>query len=562
MTIFARCGAVLLALHFVAAAAFAQVEEAKQAIENGEFVRAVNILSDALASRPGADVYVFLGIAYGNMKEFGKAEEVLKEGGSRFPEDVRFHNELAGVYLATREVEKAKAELHNTLQVDPANSYASDLLATIEISEGEVQTALRAWNAGGRPVIDAILHNYYLNFGSRVIRDALAFRPAAVLTYPQWKTTEARLFQTNSFANVGLEIEPTTVPEHYDAIVRTTSRTNSRSDLLWNLLKGGPFNTSYFDLWNIGNAGVNWNSMYRWDVDRRQLQGRLSLPIGLPGILHLELSDTLRSERWDLSHSLRENFVDRAHRATYRSNAMRLVVKHIPDYRFEIGGGLQYTNRYASGDLPELATDSRNSARLFFETTVRPADGAIYKNRLQLQAFASRKSVLGDFDTTGGTAEFNNRIAVSKDTRTYIDWTIKGGTSRGARPLEEYFMLGLDISPQNLLRGHTAADHGRYGAAPTGTDFLLANLDVDRRIVTVPMFNSLGLPYVVVKGEIFVDAAKAWDRTRIFKNSRLLVDTGAGLRFETPTSSLVLVYGRSLRDGQSVLTGYIERRLW
>ena len=35
--------------------------------------------------------------------------------------------------------------------VDPNNNYASDLLATIDMSEGEVQSALRTWNrAAGR----------------------------------------------------------------------------------------------------------------------------------------------------------------------------------------------------------------------------------------------------------------------------------------------------------------------------------------------------------------------------------------------------------------------------
>src|SRR5689334_19776740 len=216
-----KFAAVLLAMHLWAAAGFGQIDEAKQAIENGNFVRAITILSDALATNPSPDAYLYLGIAYGNIKEYEKAEEVLKEGSSRFEDDVRFHNELAGVYLATREIDKAKAQLRRTLEVDPHNNYASDLLASIEISQGEVQTALRSWNASGRPVIDDILHNYYLNFGSWVVPDALAFHPAGVLMYPQWKTTEARLFQTRSFSNVGLEVEPTRVPDHYDAIVRT-----------------------------------------------------------------------------------------------------------------------------------------------------------------------------------------------------------------------------------------------------------------------------------------------------------------------------------------------------
>src|SRR5262245_16708288 len=42
----------------------AQVDEAREAIDRGEYVRAVNILSETLANRPDADAYLYLGIAY------------------------------------------------------------------------------------------------------------------------------------------------------------------------------------------------------------------------------------------------------------------------------------------------------------------------------------------------------------------------------------------------------------------------------------------------------------------------------------------------------------------
>ena len=43
---------------------------------------------------------------------------------------------------------------------------------------------------------------------------------------------------------------------------------------------------------------------------------------------------------------------------------------------------------------------------------------------------------------------------------------------------------------------------------------------------------------------------------------KLLLDTGGGIRFQTPTHSFNLVYGRSLREGKNVLFAYVERRLW
>src|SRR5262249_9362698 len=129
----------------------AQIEEARRAMDRSDNVGAVRILSDALANNPTADVYLTLGTVYGRMKDFQREEDILKEGAQRYPQDPRFHNQLADLALENNDRETAKIELHRALDRDPNNSYASDLLATIDMSEGEVQSALRSWNRSGRP---------------------------------------------------------------------------------------------------------------------------------------------------------------------------------------------------------------------------------------------------------------------------------------------------------------------------------------------------------------------------------------------------------------------------
>src|SRR6516225_7399928 len=243
----------LLLVFTISATASAQVQEARQAMDRGENTRAINILSDALANSPTADIYLELGRVYVQVMEYQRAEDTLKEGSRRYPQDPRFQNQLADLFLENNDREAAKSALHDALAIDPNNNYASDLLATIDMSAGEVQSALRSWNKSGRPLINDILHNYYLNFGSWVVRDAVAFRPGAVLSYSQWKTTESRLLATNTYTNVGLEIEPTRVPDQYNAVVRTTTKTNNLSNIAFDLLKGAPVDTSYLNIWNIGN---------------------------------------------------------------------------------------------------------------------------------------------------------------------------------------------------------------------------------------------------------------------------------------------------------------------
>ena len=83
---------------------------------------------------------------------------------------------------------------------------------------------------------------------------------------------------------------------------------------------------------------------------------------------------------------------------------------------------------------------------------------------------------------------------------------------------------GAEISAANPLRGHTAADHGRYGRAPTGTDFVLVNTNIERHLATLPLFNTVNIPFIGVNWEVFFDGAKTWDRNRIFQQGKLLLD--------------------------------------
>jgi hypothetical protein len=494
------------------------------------------------------------------MKDYARAEEVLEEGSQRFTSDPRFHNEIAGTRLARNDIEGAKTSLRQALEIEPRNDYASDLLATIDMSEGNVEGALRFWNSTGKPIIGEVQHNYFSNFGSWVVPKASAFRPEALLRYNSWKTTEARLLETEIFTNVALEVEPTVVPDRYNAVIRTTKKTNDATNILFGLVRGAIVKTSYLDFWDIGNSGVNLNSSFRWDPSRRRADGHLKVPLPLPGLLFLDIRETWRSEQWDLTPVIRSESRPRAE-FRLKSTGIRVGLRHIPDHHFEIGAGFEYVNRAASGDLPELFTDSRNTGRLLLDTTFRFGSG-VYQNRLRLEAFAARPSLRGDFRYTAGTAEINNRIALTADARTHLDVTLKGGTSRGRLPVEDYFVLGLDLAPTNILRGHSATADGRYGRAPMGTDFVLTNFDVEHRLVRVPMFNTFNLPYLTIKTEIFLDAAKTFDRSRIFQQGKLLIDIGGGLRFETPSHSLNVVLGRSLRDGTGVFLGYIERRFW
>jgi hypothetical protein len=378
------------------------------------------------------------------------------------------------------------------------------------------------------------------------------------MTYTQWRTTELRLLETDIFSNVGIDVEPAPASSQFNPIILTTKKQNDLANVAFGVVKGAPLLTSYFDWWDIDDSGVTVNSSYRWDYNRKRGEVQLHVPLPVPGILFLDGNSIWRSERWDVTHVLQTD-AGAANRFQYSSTGFRAELHYIPHYKFDFGGGFEYTNRYANGGIPELLTDSSNSAKVLFQGSVRLADSR-YRNRIHSEGYVARKGLLGDLNYSAVTAELNNQFLLSKETQTVFDWTIRGGTSSGQLPVEDYFVLGVDNThTSNMLRAHTAARQGHYGNAPMGTSFALSNMDIERRITILPLFNTLNLPYLDVKIMGFLDSGKSWDREGIFKEGTLYFDTGAGLKLETRTHSLNLIYARSLHEGKNVFFLYIDK---
>jgi hypothetical protein len=413
---------------------------------------------------------------------------------------------------------------------------ASSQIAPLDLSEGNITPALSVLNQDGQPQIARILDNHFLTFSSPMKFRALAFRPGSVLYLNEWKTTAARLKATKAFAGIGLELERSLEGGTYNALVRTEKKANSPRGFLLGILKGLPVKTTYLDIWNVGGSSVQWTSKYRWDPARRRAEGQLLFPVPVPGLLFVELGGVWRSEEWDIpSQDLFQ----------YKSTGVRLNLKHIPDHRIELGAGLEYTNR-AAGD----------TGRILLNARFRPIDGK-FKSQILIDGFLARASLLGDLDYSGGTLQLANRLVLSEDERTFFDLSVKGGNSRGHLPVQDYFMLGIDTETVDPLRAHTAAEKGRYGRGPMGTGFVLVNSDIERRIAALPVLNN-----VPIHGELFFDAAKLSDRSRVVQQHGWLFDVGVAVRTQLPEFDFVVLYGRNLTEGRGLLTAYIERRFW
>ena len=557
-----HCFPLLLLILLIGAAPLAaQVEEARLALAEEDFLRVVELLSETTETDPSADAFLYLGLAYKNLTQDDRALELFAAAARMYPNDVRFLNETAEVHLRSLDIDLAKDSLRQALAIAPQDEIATDKLASLYLAEGDLETALDTWNRIELPRIDGVLQDFSPAYRNWSVPGSLAFGPGDVLSYDDWRTTESRLYASKLYANLGLDVEPSPSADRYNAIVRTTPRGNSTADILLDLVRGIPVESTYLDYWDIGQSGVSVRSHYRWDDKRRRIRGELLIPLPVPGLPVLEIRNVWRSESWDLSTTVRDEFKPEAE-FRYKANSIGFELRAVPHYRIEVGAGFEYRNRAASGSIAALGMDARNSGTFRFNAMILALDERLLKTQLRVDGFLARAGALGDFDFSGGSLEIANRVVIDQGDALYFDWSVTGGTSRGNLPVDHYFVLGITSTSQHRLRGHVASDQGRYGNSPMGTDFVLLNTDIERRIVRVPMFNALSIPFVDIKTLAFFDTAKVFDRQRFFSQGEWLKDVGVGLRFEIPTGSFTVVYGRDIKTGEDNFYGYVERRFW
>jgi hypothetical protein len=234
------------------------------------------------------------------------------------------------------------------------------------------------------------------------------------------------------------------------------------------------------------------------------------------------------------------------------------MFKHIPSHWLEIAGGYEYRNRAASGSIPSLYLDSSNTGKAIAATIVNLWDRGGNRSRLGAEGFLAREALLSDLDYSGGVIQLDTRWSPGPDSRSSLLWSVTAGTASGQLPVDDYFVLGVQTYPRFLLRAHHVTHEGVSGASPMGSAFWLSNTTWERDLVKIPTFNAVNLPYVTVKGEIFLDVAKVFDRSDVFQE-KVFVDAGVGLQLATPTHALHLIFGQSATDGSRVFTLYVEK---
>jgi hypothetical protein len=326
------------------------------------------------------------------------------------------------------------------------------------------------------------------------------------------------------------------------------------------LLRGVPYQTVYPEWYNISHDAINFTSLVRWDSQKRRAYTSLSFPIGRQADRVVAIFADGREENWNLSQTFSGSsapITDLNLRRIEAGVELRSVVNG--NWSWTAGAGVigrSFRNSDATASLAGLPFFT-NSTSLEASVSVKRAIWRVPERRFTVTgSLESRfgrgfKENLGPFGSTGGSIQAD-WLPHAKGEDDAIHVNVRGSNLFGTVPLDQLFELGLDRDSALWLRGHGATTEGRKGRAPLGRRYLLINSDYDKVIYNGGFFRVLAGP--------FLDMGKITDDSATFGDARWLVDTGARVKLRVlGRVSIVLSYGRDLRNGRDAFFGTTER---
>jgi hypothetical protein len=497
------------------------------------------------------------GLALAHLNRLSEARQTLLDGRRQCPSDKRFPEELAGVAFEQKQYPEAALWLRHALHLDPNDAYAGNFLATVYFLSGNLDAALRYWNRVQKPSITTLDFDPHLHVHRLLLDRAFAFSPAAVLREPQLLTTEARLNALGIFPsyNIHLDARPDGT---FDAVFRAQEQNGFGSNTFAALLStfgGAPYETLYPSYLNIHRSAMNFDSLLRWDAQKRRAWLSLSSPLNALPEWHWQVYTDLRDENW----AIRRSFTGTAPVLASLNLEREAVDATLTSLRsgpvqWSAGGELSHrTFRDAvpgSALTPALLTPGFELKQL---SALNARLVQLPEHRFTLTAAAS-----SDFARNLSTPSY---LSENLQASTLAHWLpqmqgdsyeltqqFRAGKIFGTAPFDDLFLFGMDRDDTNLwMRAHIATRDGRKGSAPIGDAYILSNNDFYRRIY--------GNGLIAIHAGPLLDIGRMSSPTPGLSADQWLVDAGVEARLTVLHTSVVLSYGRDLRSGSNAFFG-------
>ncbi|MGB6134385.1 MAG: tetratricopeptide repeat protein [Acidobacteriaceae bacterium] len=534
-----------------ASPAQAQVEQAYAQHNWDEVVRLVEPVSPRSAT-----LDFDYGMALAHLQRWSQARAALLAGAHCRPHEERFPVELAGVAFEQKRYPEAAAWLRRALKLNPKDEYANNFAGTVYYLMGNLPAALHAWNRVGKPYISTLDFDPRLRIRRLLLDRAFAFSPAAVLREPQWETTEARLVGLGIFPtwNIALNARPDGAFDADFHAMELDGLGATPLQAIVSTFSGLPYATIYPSYNDIGRSAMNFDSLLRWDEQKRRAWLSLSAPLRNLPARRWQLFADVRDENWAIRRSFTGNapvlgsfnmewqqagasvtsftsgrfrwnldgdLSHRSFRSVVQGSALDAQLVQ-PGYALQFGGGVQ-------GKPLDI------SERRFTLTTTASAQvGRLWSSPPHLFEKLQTSALAHWFPQAQG-----DKWEVSQQLRL--------GGLFGSAPFDQLFMLGVERDNDLWLRGHVGTRDGRKGSAPLGNRYLLANSDLYRRIY--------GNGLITVQAGPLFDIGRMGAPLTGLTTGQWLFDTGIEARLTVLGTHVVLTWGRDLRTGSNAFFG-------
>lgn len=541
------CGLQILAAQ---AGSSVRAQLAERLVAQHEW-QAVADLLGPVRDRSADEDYAY-GTALARLNRWPDAENAFDAGARLAPHDPRFPVELAGIAFKQKRYPEAARRLRRAVRLSPNDNYANDFLGTVYFLEGNTEAALKYWNRIGRPEVAEVRAEPVPRVAPALLDRAFAFSPAAVLQLSQWSDSQERIVGLGIFPQFHVDLNARDDGK-FDAVFRSHELNGfggTKLAAFFLFLQGLPFSSVEPQYYNLYRQAINFNSMYRWDAQKRRVFAEMSAPFEGSAKTRLDVGTDLRDENW----AIRDSFTGtapvlaslnlRAERADFdlasfasgRWNWSTGVEVSHRNFRSVVPGTVLTPQLLASGyQLKQLLDVNTTVLRLPERRFLLDAGVSSQAGRLWSQSGES-------FEKLQGRATWD-WFPHAKGDDYEMQQEMRAGKTFGQIPFDELFMLGLERDNDLPMRAHIGTRDGRKGSAPLGSNYFLSNWEMDKNLYGNGIFS--------VKLGPLLDIGKITDSSPALGSHEWMFDTGAQAKLRVLGTGVVFSYGRDLRTGNN-----------
>ena len=506
-----------------------------------------------------AELDFYCGEALAQLGRFAEAQNAFEAGRRLAPSDPRFPVELAGIAFKQKNYPQTIRRLRQSLRLVPGDAYANDFLGTAYFLEGNLEAALRYWNHVGKPQIENVREDPSLRISPALLDHAFTFSPASTLTLPQLLDSGARLQGLGVFPQFHFDLDARE-DGNFDVVFRAHELDgfgDSKLESLFLFFKGLPFQEVNPQFYNLHREAINFDSMYRWDAQKRRVFAQFSGPFEHSASFHWNLTADLRGENW----AVRNGFTGPAPVLASFNMRHEMAAFDLASYghRFAWVAGAEFSHRNFRSVVPGTGSGTASGPVL---TPQMLATGYELKQQAQISStvwrvperrFTVNAAAVSEaarlwsqpqpsFEKLTGSILWHWFPQVKGDDYE-TSQQLRAGRTFGQPPFDELFILGLERDNDLPLRAHIGTRDGRKGSAPLGRDYLLENWELNK--------NVYGNGLLHLQLGPFVDIGKISDPGTSLGSNQWLFDTGAQTKLRVFGTGLVFSYGKDLRTGNN-----------